>query len=172
MSFPHKKFLKKWLTVISGGNPRLKRWLSVISDGNPGLKLWLAITSDSNPLFKRKENTSPKRRLFLIKGAVHPSIELLYIHAPSIWCTLQCIISWKRREIFFLSPNTFSFMIFHESICAKLGGTMRILEIKGNAFRISISQSRPKTLYQKIFLCLQLMSRHKLFSIGVKSQLV
>ena len=35
------------------------------------------------------------------KGAVHPGIELLYIHAPSIWCTLQCIISWKRREIFF-----------------------------------------------------------------------
>ena len=62
----------------------LKQWLSVTSDGNPGLKLWLAITSDSNPFFKRKENTSPKRRLFLIKGAVHPSIELLYIHAPSI----------------------------------------------------------------------------------------
>ena len=54
-------------------------------------------------------------------------------------------------------------MIFYESICAKLGGTMRILEIKENAFRISISQSWPKTLYQKTYICLQLVSRHNLF---------
>ena len=99
--------------------------------------------------------------------------ELLYILAPLIWCTLQCIISWTRREIFFLSPNTFSFRIFQESICAKLGGTMKILEVKWNAFRKSIPQSRPKTLYQKIYLCLQLVSRHNIFNwcqdtIGLK----
>ena len=34
-------------------------------------KIWLAITSDSNPVFKIKENTSPKRRLFLLPGEVH-----------------------------------------------------------------------------------------------------
>ena len=83
------------------------------------------------------------------KGCRSSGRELLYIRAPSIWCTLQCIISCTRREIFFLSPNTFSFMIFQESICAKLGGTMKVLEIKWNAFRKSISQSIPKTFYQK-----------------------
>ena len=107
------------------------------------------------------------------KGCGSSELELLYIHAPSIWCTLQCIISCTRRDIFFLSPNTFSFMIFQESICSKLGGTMKILEIKWNAFRKSISQSRPKTLYQKMYLCLQLVSRHNIFywcqdTIGLK----
>ena len=113
-----------------------------------------------------------KKTVVPYKGCGSSGLELLYIHAPSIWCTLQCIISWTRREILFLSPNTFSFMIFQESICAKLGGTMKVLEIKWNAFRKPISQSIPKTLYQKIYLCLQLVSRHNLFSIGVKPQLV
>ena len=116
-------------------------WLSVISDGNPGLKLWLAITSDSNPLFKRKENTSPKRRLFLTKGAVHPSLNYFIFMHPRSDVRFSASFLEQEEKTSFLSPNTFSFMIFHESICAKLGGTMRILEIKENAFRISISQS-------------------------------
>ena len=123
--------MPKWLTVISDGNPGLNQWLSVTSVGNPRLKQWLAITSDSNPLFKIEENTSPKRQLFLSKGVVHPNMDyFIFIH-PRDWCTLQCIISCKRREIFFLSPNTFSFMIFQESICAKLGGTMKFQKSNG-----------------------------------------
>ena len=47
-------------------------------------KQWFAITSDSNPLFKNKENTSPKRRLFLTKGAVHPGVNyVIFVHPRS-----------------------------------------------------------------------------------------
>ena len=105
----------------------MPQWLSVISDGNPGLNLWLAITSDSNPLFKRK-------------GAVHPSLNyFIFLHPRSDVRFSASFLEQEEKSS--LLPNTFSFMIFQESICAKLGGTMRILEIKGNAFRISISQS-------------------------------
>ena len=134
---------KQWLTVISGGNPRFKRWLSVISDGNPGLKsmafryfrrkpvlqnnglLLLQIaTRFSNMRKTRRQKDGCSSQRVSLYG-------LLYIHTPSGWCTLQCIISSKRKEIFFLSPNTLSFfLIFQESICAKLGGTMKVSEIK------------------------------------------
>ena len=113
-----------------------------------------------------------KKTVGPFKGCRSSEHGILYNHTPSGWCTLQCIISCKRRAIFFLSPNTLSFMIFQESICAKLGGTMRILEIKWNAFRISISQSWPKTLYKKDIhmstfgvktqFVFQLVSSHKL----------
>ena len=72
-----------------------------------------------------------KKTVVPFKGCRSSEHGLLYIHTPSGWCTLQCIILCKRREIFFfLSPNTLSFLIFQESICAKLGGTMKVLEIK------------------------------------------
>ena len=45
-----------------------------------------------------------KKMVVPSKGCRSSERELLYIHAPSIWCTLQCIISCIRREIFFLSP--------------------------------------------------------------------
>ena len=127
---------KRWLTVISGGNPRLKRWLSVISDGNPGLKWWLAITSDSNPLFKRK-------------GAIHPGIELLYIHAPSIWCTLQCIISWKRREIFFNRQILSLLWFFMKVFVQNLVVPWEFLEINGKTFQYINLSIMTKNLYQK-----------------------
>ena len=68
-----------------------------------------------------------KKTVVPSKGCRSSEHELLYIHAPSIWCTLQCIISCIRREIFFFFiANTFPSMIFQESICAKLGGTMKL----------------------------------------------
>ena len=72
---------------------------------------------------------------------------LLYIHTPSSWCTLQCIFSCKRREIVSLSPNTLSFLIFQESICAKLGGTMKVLEIKWFNFINFTTPSMTKMSY-------------------------
>ena len=45
-----------------------------------------------------------KKTVVPSKGCRSSERELLYIHAPSIWCTPQCIISCIRREIFFLSP--------------------------------------------------------------------
>ena len=86
---------------------------------------------------------------------------LLYIHTPSGWCTLQCIFFCKRREIFFLSPNTLSFLIFQESICAKLGGTMKVLEIKWFNFINFISPSMTKCFY-----LLKLVSRPLLVKSG------
>lgn len=55
---------------------------------------WFAITSDSNPVLllgevhRQKDDCSKQRH------------ELLYIRAFPIWCTLKCIISGKRREVF------------------------------------------------------------------------
>ena len=88
-----------------------------------------------------------KKTVVPFKGCRSSEHGLLYIHTPSIWCTLQCIISCIRREIFFLSPNTLSFMIFQESICAKLGGTMKVSEIQWNVFVNFITQSMTKMFY-------------------------
>ena len=96
-----------------------------------------------------------------LKGCRSSEHGLLYIHTPSGWCTLQCIISCKRREIFFLSQNTLSFMIFQESICAKLGGTMKVSEIKWfNFLKFYLSFN------DKMFYLLKLVSRPLLVKSG------
>ena len=90
---------------------------------NNGLLLLQIATRFSNMRKTRRQKDGCSSQRVSLHG-------LLYIHTPSGWCTLQCIFSCKRREIVSLSPNTLSFLIFQESICAKLGGTMKVLEIK------------------------------------------
>ena len=105
----------QWLTVISDGNPRLKRWLSVISDGNPGLKWWLAITSDSNPLFKRKENTSPKRRLFLTKGVA--SWITLHSYTLGLMYASVHLLLHKKRNLLFIAKYFIFFDFSRKYLC-------------------------------------------------------
>ena len=59
------------------------------------------------------------------------------------------------RQILYL------FLIFQESICAKLGGTMKVLEIKWFNFSNFISPSMTKCFY-----LLKLVSRPLLVKIG------
>ena len=73
-----------------------------------------------------KENTSPKRRLFLIKGVVYPDVNYFTFMHPRVDVQFSASSLAKEEKSSFLSPNTLSFMIFQESICAKLGGTMKV----------------------------------------------
>ena len=67
--------------------------------------------------FSKWEKHVAKKMVVPRKGCRSSERELLYIRAPSIWCTLQCIISWTGREIFFLPPNTLFYDFSRKYLC-------------------------------------------------------
>lgn len=98
----------------------------------PGLQnLWLAITSDSNPFFKmgktrRQKDGCSFYRVKFIRAwiTLHPcTLDLMYASVHHFL--------YKKRNILFIT-NTFPLMILSESICTKLGGTMKFFENQSN----------------------------------------
>ena len=71
-----KHAFKRWLTVISGGNPGLINGFPLFQTETRASKQWLAITSDSNPIFKIKEQPSG---LVPLKGC-HNMDYFIFIH--------------------------------------------------------------------------------------------
>ena len=67
----------------------------------------------------------------------------IFIH-PRVDVRFSASSLAKEEKSSYLSPNTLSFLIFQESICAKLGGTMKVLEIKWFNFINFITPSMTK----------------------------
>ena len=113
--------LKSWLTVISGSNPCLIKWLTVISDCNPRLKQRFAITSDSNPGFtlgktrRQKDGCSSYRVKFTWAWiTLYPCF-----HRNSV--RFSALFLEKEEKSSFI-PKTLSSMILQEIFCGSQGG--------------------------------------------------
>ena len=127
----------------------MPKWLSIISDGNPRLKEWFAITSDSNLVFKMRKTRRQK------DGCSFQRVPFIRAWITLYSCALDLMYAsvhhflYKKRNLLFIAKY-FIFYDFSRKYLCKTWWTMKVLEIEWNAFRKSISQSRPKTLYQKI----------------------